>query len=93
MAFDLIVLIIASWALFRLPGRSNLWNLLIIDGLSYFAGEHGADLQVIFADVTWLAAFVSYLTVVIIALAAVSPILTYMVSDIGACLRCLWCTG
>lgn len=36
MIFDFIVLALALFALLRVPGRSSLWTLLFIDGLSYF---------------------------------------------------------
>lgn len=39
MVFDFIVLVVASWALLRVAGRSSLVQLLFLDGLAYFAGQ------------------------------------------------------
>jgi hypothetical protein len=39
MLFDLIVLVLALRALLRVPGRSGLWKLLILDGLVYFLSK------------------------------------------------------
>jgi len=36
VAFDFIILCLAMTALLRMPGRSSLWNLIFLDGLSYF---------------------------------------------------------
>lgn len=38
MVFDFVVLVVASWALLRAAGRSNLVKLLFFDGLAYFVG-------------------------------------------------------
>lgn len=36
MVFDFIVLCLATWSLLQMPGRTSLWKLIFMDGLSYF---------------------------------------------------------
>lgn len=74
MVFDLIVLVVASFALAQVPGtsmggHSRIWKLLFVDGMSYF-----------------VIAFAFYLACATLAWTHASVVIIYIVSDLATVL-------
>lgn len=86
MTFDIIVLCLAGYALLRVRGPSNLWKLLWLDGLCWFAGKSAGihpELRLIPDDLSPVACAL-YIACTVIATLAFSTIVTITVANFAA---------
>ena len=81
MLYDFFVLVLALCALLRLPGRSGLWKLLILDGLVYFLSKAWLLSCHFTISCASLVAFTCYAACTVMVFLNLNTVSIFMVSD------------